>query len=223
MKMVSINRTRAFVRRLAGSRKGAAYLEFAYVFPACMVIGVGGIEATNFTMSHMRISQVALSMADNASRIGQDNGLALTQFSEGDVVDTFAGGVAQAGNRDIVNKGRIVLSSLELNSGGNPYIHWQRCTGKLKSGTKLVASKYGKEGDVLGNATTGGMGPAGSKVIPPTAGAIMFVEIYYDYEPMITTAFFGRPRIAYTASFIVRDRRDLTKIYTTTGVTAATC
>ena len=66
-------------------------------------------------------------------------------------------------------------------------------------------------------------GPTGSKIVPPAAGAIMFVELFYEYEPMITTAFFGRPRINYSASFIVRDKRDLTKIYPTTGVTARTC
>lgn len=76
--MGPFDRTRALLQRLAKARKGAAYLEFAYVFPACMVMGVGGIEATNYTMSHMRISQVALAMADNASRIGQDSGLSLT-------------------------------------------------------------------------------------------------------------------------------------------------
>lgn len=213
----------ALLSRLALSRAGAAYLEFAYVFPACMAIGVGGVEATSFAMTHTRISQVALSMADNASRVGQDSGLSLTQFSEGDVADTFAGGVAQAGDRDIVKKGRVVLTSVELNSAGNPYIHWQRCMGELKESGVLVKSKYGKENDVLGNATTGGIGPAGAKLVPPTAGAIMFVEIFYEYQPMITTAYFGRPRVDYTASFIVRDKRDLTKIYPTTGVTAATC
>jgi len=223
MIMGPFDRTRALLQRLAKARKGAAYLEFAYVFPACMVMGVGGIEATNYTMSHMRISQVALAMADNASRIGQDSGLSLTQFSEGDVLDTFVGGVTQAGSRNITTKGRVILSSLELNGAGNPYIHWQRCMGNLKTNNVLVKSQYGKEGDVLGDATTGGIGPTGSKIVPPAAGAIMFVEIFYEYEPMITTAFFGRPRINYTASFIVRDKRDLTKIYPTTGVTAQTC
>lgn len=139
------------------------------------------------------------------------------------MLDTFVGGVTQAGSRNITTKGRVILSSLELNSAGNPYIHWQRCMGNLKTNNVLVKSQYGKEGDVLGDATTGGIGPTGSKIVPPAAGAIMFVEIFYEYEPMITTAFFGRPRINYTASFIVRDKRDLTKIYPTTGVTAQTC
>lgn len=205
------------------ARKGAAYVEFAYAFPPMMIIGVGGIEATNYTMSNMRISQVALSMADNASRIGQDSGLALTQFSEGDVADTFAAGVAQAGNRDIVKKGRVILSSLEQNSDGGQWIHWQRCMGDLKSGKNLVQSKYGSQGKGSTGKAFAGMGPTGAVVTAPAASAVMFVEIYYDYEPMITTAFFGQPRITYTASFIVRDKRDLTKIYPTTGVTAQTC
>lgn len=200
-----------------------AYVEFAYAFPIMMAVGLGGIEATNLALANMRTSQVALSMADNSSRVGQDSVLSLTQFREADVADSFAAAQKQAGRFDITTRGRIILSSLQKNNDGGQWIAWQRCAGLLKDKGALVKSSYGVEGTGKTGTNFKGMGPASNLIVAPDDNAVMFVEIFYDYEPLISAALFGTPRLHYTAAFIVRDERDLTQIVPSAGVTKATC
>lgn len=216
-------RLKALLSRLAHSRSGVAYVEFAYTLPVMIAVGCGGVEATNLAMAHMQISQLAISMADNTSRIGQDGLLSTVQFREIDVVDSFAAAVKQAGKKDIVNKGRIILSSLERNSSGGQWIHWQRCMGKLKVSGSTVQSDYGTKGSygTQGTGATGtsfaGMGSAANRIQAPAGNSVMFVEVTYQYEPLISSSFFGTPLIRYEAAFIVRDKRDLTGDKTKTG------
>lgn len=206
---------RAFAARLAKARSGVAYIEFAYVFPPVMIVGLLGIEAANYTQTNQRISQIALSMADNTSRIGQETALANTQFREADVLDSFIGAEKQAGRLDIKNKGRIILSSLERNAAGNQYFHWQRCTGSLKRNGTLIQSAYGKQGAVSNGSGATKLNPTG--IAAPADNAVMFVEIYYEYEPLVTGMLVGKEEIKYTASFIVRDKRNLTGDTNRTG------
>ncbi|HEY6917125.1 MAG TPA: histidine kinase, partial [Allosphingosinicella sp.] len=54
-----------------------------------------------------------------------------------------------------------------------------------------------------------GMGDAGYKIMAPKNSAVMFVEVIYRYEPLISDALFGEPIIRSKAAFMVRDLRDL--------------
>ncbi|MGB3166395.1 MAG: hypothetical protein WBA68_06420, partial [Alteraurantiacibacter sp.] len=88
------------------------------------------------------------------------------------------------------------------------YIAWQRCMGK-----KEHASTYGITGDGE-TSTIAGMGPAGEEVIAFKDEAVMFVEIAYDYQPLIGDPLgFGDHEVSAIASFTVRGSRDLTGIY----------
>ncbi len=52
----------------------------------------------------------------------------------------------------------------------------------------------------------------------------MFVEINYDYQPIVGQWLFGAARIHYIASFVVRDNRDFVQIYNPSpAATRATC
>ncbi len=53
------------------------------------------------------------------------------------------------------------------------------------------------------------MGKAGEEVQAPPNTAVMFVEVNYQYKPLIWERIVGTPRIHYTASYVVRDKRDL--------------
>lgn len=199
-----IQRLGAFVR----DHSGVAYVEFAYTFPVVLAMGMYGVEATNLAMSHMRVSQIALSMADNSSRVGQDSPLSLTQFRESDVNDTFAAAEEQAGNLDFAARGRVILSSLEQNEDGGQWIHWQRCFGG-----GAYESTFGEEGDGEDGNDFPGMGREDEEITAPAGNAVMFVEAFYRYEPIISEALLGAPELHYTAAFLVRDQRDLTQIY----------
>lgn len=203
--------------RLRRDRSGVAMVEFALVMPFFLGIAMWGIELGYYQFQIMKIEQLSAHVADNASRVGDYSKLQNRKIYESDIDDLLVGANLQAGSQmDLLNHGRIILSSLEMNEDGKQYIHWQRCVG-----TKNVTSSYGKEGDVLPNA---GIGPKGSEVPALANDAVMFVEIQYDYTPLISDSFVGTPVISSIASFTVRSSRDLKQIYQgTTASPKMTC
>jgi hypothetical protein len=209
-------RARIAAARLARNVRGAVIIEMALAIPFMVLVGFGGLEIANLTLTHTRISQLGLNTADNASRIAAGSNLAQPQVRETDVNEVFAGVEKQGGNLDFGRHGRIILSSLERNSDGGQWIHWQRCYGDLN-----VESSYGDEG--TGQSGTGfkGMGPKDHEVTAVAGTAVMFVEVYYDYQPMIYGKWLGSKRIHTTAAFNIREARDLTQIYG--PGTASTC
>jgi Flp pilus assembly protein TadG len=210
------------LRRLGRDRSGIALSEFALASPIFILLGMVGVESANYALVSMKVSQIAANLADTTSRIGQDNPLSLKQIRETDINDAFEAVRLQSGNFKITTYGRVILSSLETNASNGQWIHWQRCIGKLN-----VTSSYG----VAGNGSTGtsfaGMGPSGAEIKAPTGQAVMFVEVQYDYQPLITTRFFGGKRIKSTSAFLVRDARDLSNANNPANpapaVTSASC
>lgn len=202
--------------RLRKSCSGIALIEFAYGLPALMGIGMYGLETANLAQTHLRISQVALALADNASRVGVSSALNFQQVREVDINDVLQAARLQSANIELVSRGRITLSSLERNASGGQWVHWQRCVG-VKGGSGWDSS-YGKEGDGETGTSLTGMGPAGSVVSAPEGAAVMFVEVNFEYKPLVWERLVGKPRIHYTASYVVRDKRDLdqTKPYAAT-------
>lgn len=217
--------------RLARDTSGLALLEFAFAMPIVLMIGMYGIETANQALINLKISQIALNLADNASRVGLLNNSNIEQLREVDMNDVLQAARNQGTGIGLTTRGRIIVSSLEKDSSGTQRIHWQRCIGQ-KSGTNYD-STYGTTTTTAGTDTTAanagtlapsGMGDTGAKVNAPTNGGVMFVEINYDYKPVVGTWLFGAMRIHYIASFIVRDNRDFAQIYNPSpAATRSTC
>ena len=197
------------LRRLRRDTRGLAMLEFALSLPLVVPIGMYGIEISNYALTQMRLSQITLALADNASRVGADTSLNTQELREFDVGEVFQGVLLQGDTLDIGTNGRITLSSLEMNAGGGQYIHWQRCIGE-KEGAGWDSS-YGNEGDGKDTTTFAGMGEPRAKVTAPAGSAVMFVELNYQYQPLISDYMIGSRNLKFIASFIVRDNRDLSK------------
>lgn len=53
-----------------------------------------------------------------------------------------------------------------------------------------------------------GMGPAGNQIASGSGTAVMFVEIAYTYQPLVSNDIFGAKVIRYTSAFNVRERTD---------------
>ncbi|WP_233994243.1 TadE/TadG family type IV pilus assembly protein [Erythrobacter litoralis] len=194
-----------------------ALVEFAFISPIILLMGVVGIEMANQAVVNMRISQAAMHIADNASRIGDRDSLVAQKIYEGDINDLFIGVGIQAGNGiDLFENGRIVLSSLERNGDGGQTIKWQRCMGK-----KVVGSSYGGEGTGATGTGFPGMGESGKELQAGSGEAIMFVEIEYDYQPLVnntlTSKFLPAAAIRSEAAFNVRNARDLSGIHQRSG------
>lgn len=196
------------IARLRRSTSGVAFIEFAYGLPAVMGLSMYGIEIGNYAQTQMRVSQIALALADNASRAGLDNRTSnLQELREIDLSDVLEAVRIQGRRLQLLDNGRVTLSSLEQNSSGGQWIHWQRCLGR-RSGPGWDSS-FGTAGQgATGNAFPG-MGPTGSEVTAPPNSAVMFVEVNYQYQPIIGRWLIGDRVISYTAAFVVRDRRDL--------------
>ena len=217
--MMAVHRLHSLARtarELRRDRGGMALVEFALSLPFVVFVTMTGAELANFTTAKMRVSQIALHVADNAARIGTGTVLSNKTISEAQINDLFTGANYQGGRLNVKTNGKVILSSLENDPSntGKYYIHWQRCYG-----SKTYASSYGKQGD--NNLT--GMGPTGQKVTAPSGGATMFVEISYNYQPIISTKFMPMSTITEIAAMTVRDSRDLTQIYNSEGVTASSC
>ena len=203
--MARLTKIRQQLGRLRADTSGLAMIEFAYAMPLLVGLAGYGLELSNLANANMKVSQAANALADNMSRVGLESGLSLTQLREADINDGFIGILRQTSGINLTQNGRVILSSLEQNSGGGQWIHWQRCIG-----AKNYPSTYGNAGDGASGSGFQGMGPATARVTAPAAGtAVMFVEITYDYQPLFSSMFFGEKQIHYYASFIVRDDRDL--------------
>lgn len=218
---------RAAARRLRRSTSGLALIEFALSLPPMLALGVYGLETTNYALTQLKVSQIALNLADTASRTGVGAQLSMSQLREFDVNDILQGVRIQGQGIQLTTQGRIILSSLENiqqsydTAGPVQRIHWQRCLGKQSGpgydssygSTSTAAGSDNKVGNA-GITVPNGIGDNPASMVTAPAGAgVMFVEINYQYKPLITSFFLGTPRIHYIASFIVRDRRDFSQLF----------
>lgn len=199
-------------RRLFGRKsdtRGTIIIELAYTLPFMLVLGFGGMEIANLTLANTRISQITLSAADNAARIASGSNLAVPQIREVDINEVFTGAHLQSGDLNFQANGRMILSSLETNAQGGQYIRWQRCFGNRPSSP----SSYGVAGVGITGTGFPGMGPVGREVKAAAGSSVMFVEVYYTYQPLMFGTWLGPRTIRSTAAFTTREARDLSQVY----------
>jgi hypothetical protein len=214
--------SRAFIRQFVVNSRAVAAVEFGLALPLMTALAFTGAELTNFVTTKMRVSQLALHVADNAARIGTGTVLANKQITEAQINDLLTGAGLQGGRLDLFGRGRVILSSIEPVANPNPTnryrIRWQRCRG-----VKNWPSSHGRAGD--SNLT--GVTVSGQTATAPDDGALMFVEIAYDYQPLIARLFIPQNQITAVAAMTVRDQRDYgggtNGIYNNENVVASTC
>lgn len=212
-----IQRAGGRVRHLWPCRSGVSTLEFALIMPFVMSIGLYGVEVVYLNTIDMKLSEMALSLADNASRLGQtDNSAVTPTVTETDINEVMQGVEEQGAAIGFAQHGRVILSSLERDSAsGKQYIHWQRCSGGLAR-----QSAYGNDttrNGLNGNAIAG-MGRGTTKVTATSGStAVMFVEVYYSYTGLVGQMFVSNRVLRKEGAFLIRDERNLTPGVTGTG------
>lgn len=222
-------------RRLSRDTNGVALIEFAFTLPLVLAVGCWGIELSSLALCNLRVSQYALNLADNASRVGQDGAGGVTSMREADVNDVLNGAKLQGAAINLTTNGRITLSSLEniqqsYDQARVQRVHWQRCIG-AKSGTGFDSSygtvpiSAGSDGTQANAGTTVvNFGPASAPVAAPNDTGVMFVEVNYLYQPLFGTIYMNPTTIHYVASFMVRDNRSFVRLYNLSpAATASTC
>ncbi|MBY8820689.1 TadE/TadG family type IV pilus assembly protein [Sphingomonas colocasiae] len=187
----------AFIGGLLRERRAAAYIEFAYTMPPVLVLFLGGGELANMAIVHTRLSQLAHMTADNAARVRN-------RIDEVDINEIFIGTRLGGSSINLMQNGRVILSEVEdndatTNNTTDQKIIWQRCKG-----LKQVTSSYGTEGQVLTEA----IGSGTRRIQAKPGDPVVFVEIQYDYTPVIGKYFFAARTISYSSAYLVRDRPD---------------
>lgn len=209
--------------RLMRAEAGLAAVEFALSAPLVLGIFLSGAELTNYAVTKMRLSQIALHVADNAARIGTNSLLTAPQISEAQINDLLIGANMQAGGLRLHERGKVIISSLEPmanpNTSNTYRIRWQRCYG-LRAGN----SSYGSQGAT----DLEGMGPVEQRVTAPDTGGVMFVEVAYTYRPLISARLLPSTTMRDIAAMTVRDDRHFAGnggvgIYNNEGVTPSSC
>lgn len=209
MNIPLLRRCRIVARRLARNARATVLIEMAFCIPLLVLLGFGGLEMANLALINTRVSQIGLNTADNASRIAAGSNLAQPQVREIDINEVFVGAEKQAKGLDLKARGRIILSSLERNKDDGQWIHWQRCYGDMK-----VASAYGPEGTGATGTSFKGMGPKDREVTAASGTAVMFVEVIYQYDPLLYGKWLGPRTIRSAAAFNIREARDLSGVKT---------
>lgn len=201
-------RLRRVLRRLRRDESAFSAVEFGLVLPLVVTLGLYGLEIAWMRVSFMQTSEIALTVADNASRLGQtDNSSVPPTVDEADVDAVLFGAKQQGKSLNVATKGKIILSSLERDpSSGKQYIHWQRCTGALAK-----TSIYGNDSTRNGLSGTPliGVGKTGNEVKATDGQAVMVAEVYLQYTPLFGTMFVKNQVFRQESIFLVRDSRTL--------------
>lgn len=192
-------------RALHACSRGVSTIEFAIIMPIFLMTALYGTELAYYASVRLQISQIALSVADNAARLGQTENAGVTPtITESDIDAVMFGALRQGQTIDLESNGRVVLSSLERdNLTGNQWFHWQRCRGDLDRASFYGPARFGLEGDALAGVGQGGA------ITAVADSAVMVAEVFYDYQPLFGGMFPDFSVIREEAVFMIRDDRNL--------------
>ena len=117
------------LRALAKDDSGLAMTEFAFIAPIFLSLGLMGSVSAYYTILHMQVSQSAMQVADNASRVGEADVLTSKRVFENDINGSLVGAEKAGDVFELFDHGRVIVSSLQQNSDGGQWIAWQRSKG----------------------------------------------------------------------------------------------
>ncbi len=182
-------------------------VEFAISLPLLTTLGMYGTELAYTAMVNQQLSDIAITLGDNASRLGQTNNSVITPtVSKAELDSIMVGALKQGAAIELEERGRVILSSLEYDKDSEKqFIHWQSCFGGLNK-----VSDYGDDGDNngLNDKEITGLGNGTQKITAPEGSAVMFVEVFYEYKGVFGTLFTDGLTMKREAAFIIRDDRD---------------
>lgn len=204
----------ALVRRLRSDVRGLAMIEFAMAAPVLITLGLAGAEVTHMAVAVMRVNQISTAISDNVARVRDS-------IDESDVNEALLSAKFIGTGLDFNANGRVVVSSVEPNgqtgTKAGQYIRWQRCTGALNAPESQP--KYGGEGKGQNDGTLPYMGVSSRQIVAGTGSALIFVEVTYRYQPLVSSRFFGTPILRSESVYNVRERN--TQVLSAAAGTAA--
>ena len=199
-------------QKLRGNTSGLAMVEFALSLPVILLMGLGGTELAHMAMAVERVNQIAMLVADNAARVRNT-------IDERDVNEIMTGAKLVGQDINFAAHGRIILSNIQNNpTNTGQWIRWQRCAG-----AKNVSPSYNMYVDKGWQDTSlqTGVGPSTNKVLAAPGTIVMFVEVVYDYQPIVPIDYLGARTFRVTQAFNVRDRAPASSTTSTGAVDPA--
>jgi Flp pilus assembly protein TadG len=221
-KQCVIKMIKKLINKFVKNESGAVLFEVAITFPLFMGLCFTGIEFVSFMNAHMKISQLNHMVADNTARV-RDR---ITEASFEEILKQIEYNDV---GKQLLEKGRVKISIVTTNTNTTAnltdnIILDQRCFGNKNF---QATRGYGAKNAVLLN----GIGPEGRRILATDNNAVIFVETYFDYDPV----FFSEQLFAdkfeflnkqflihYTTAASVRDRRDH-RIQQLTGIQPRAC
>lgn len=205
------------LNRLRDCESGIAVIEFAVSLPFFFALAMYGTEVARMAIYRMQVSQLALTLSDNASRLGQTDNSGIQPTINENMVDSVMRGAIEQGKAiDIENKGRLILSSLEVDPAtGVQYFHWQRCQGN--GSAKSIYGDQNQKNGLRDDWRIDGVGPHEPLLTAQPGMAVMVAEVFYNFEGIFGRTFVSPQVFRQEAAFLVRDDRNLEK-----GVTLGT-
>ncbi|OWK32986.1 hypothetical protein SPMU_13300 [Sphingomonas mucosissima] len=189
------------LQRLHRNVRGLALIEFALSLPIVVTLLLFGLETVNLGLAILRVHQIAATSADNAARVRDS-------INEADVNEVLLGGKLIGESMAFAARGRIILSDVMPNGKtgtiAGQTILWQRCTGALNSADSQP--HYGREGKGANDSSLQAMGATGRQIVASSGAPMIFAEVTYRYEPLVSETIFGTPVLRSEASFSVRER-----------------
>ncbi|MEC3949811.1 TadE/TadG family type IV pilus assembly protein [Sphingobium sp. HWE2-09] len=189
---------RGHTRSALTDQSGVSAVEFALGLPVLIALTMGGAEAANMAYTSQQLGDIATMTADSVGRVKEF-------INNGTVTDILTAMKTISDRIDLRNRGRIIVSSIQPttdNSGNvtDQKLRWQRCAGAL-----VKSSAYSStEGATLG--ADGIVISSTRKIAASKDNEMIFVEIYYTYKPLISSAFLGTPQLSAVAAMSVRER-----------------
>lgn len=235
-----ISSFRQLAKSLRQEKSGLALVEFALALPVFLGLGMYGTEVAYLAVTKMQVEQIALNLADNASRMGETpNGASSRVIAESDIASVFTGARLQGERFNLTERGRIILSSSERIEGRtaaerqereeNPWggLVWQRCLGELEessvNGEPRIWSRWRGAGELWYWDSTANQWHLRNGIVPEQGEALMFAEVYYNYEGLFGDLFLEGRQLRAQFSFGIRDDRELFVQPVDDGATRYTC
>lgn len=205
-------------RNLVRDKSGVAMIELVLCLPILLIVVLGTMELAHYAMVREQLSALALQIADNAGRLGEQRMTGPERISEAQINDVLLGGAMQSASLALEENGRIVLSSLERNKDEGQWIHWQRCKGRLAHPSSYGLERTGEFGTAFA-----GMGPASSRITAGKNLPVMFAEVAYNYKAIALPQLVPAGPIVEYASAPVRIDRDTSGLTNGEKAKRSTC
>jgi len=152
----------------------------AFILPVLVTMMLAGVELSRYMLLQQKLDAIAITTADLVSQREQISVATIDQiFAAADhMIAPFAFGL----------DGIVVVTSVSASGGNGPRVDWQRSGGGMLSASSTIGTPGGA-------ATL----PSGFQVRDGENAIIS--EVFYNYSPLLQTAFFTNTQTYHRALF----------------------